>query len=516
MIPRFILDKVRSTIVAVGVTFTAAAASPLSAQDARPSPEVIARAVDSVATGIIASRISPGFGVAIVMDGKTVFAKAYGWADATARIAANERTLWYVASTTKSYTGFAVSLVAHRGAINLNAPITTLLPGVRWPEDVDASRLTLAHFLSHTHHINDDAVVLSAAFTGAIPERRWPELIQYGKASGNDDLVYSNFGYNIAAMVIDRVRPEGWRRFLDNAVNRPAGLRETYTRVSGLDARRIAKPHDVTAAGEFKTLKFEKADATMNSAGGHVATLHDLARWVIVQMDSGRIDGRQVFPREAVALSHRLIARHTREPSKRFGPFDREGWAAGWDIGSYMGERMVSRFGSYVTTRSHLSMLPARRIGVVAQANGPAASSATDIIAALVYDLEAGRPNARSAAAQRLNELTARLPGLRVQSAKSDSVRRSRQRPLERPLANFAGSYFNKTFGTLIFYETKGGLRFRWGVLEGPTEVYDADRDQLRIEVVGDGRVAAFDFDRNKPTATSVTLGPVRFERVRR
>ena len=515
---RTISGKLRSTIdqaLVVSAALSAAGAAPLAAQS-RATPEELARAVDSVAARVISSGLSPALGVAIVMDGKTVFSRAYGWADASARIPASDRTLWYVASTSKSFTGFGAALLAQQGVIDLNAPITTYLPAVRWPEGVDASQLTLAHFLSHTHHLNDDVLVTAAAYTGAVPERQWSELIQYATPARNDDLVYSNFGYNIAAMVVDRVRPEGWRRFLESAVYRPAGLRETYARVSGLDARRIARPHDVNAAGQLVTLKFEKTDATMNSAGGHLATLNDLARWVTVQMDSGRIDGRQVFPREAVVLSHRLIARQTREASKRFGPFEREGWAAGWDIGSYMGERMVSRFGSYSSTRSHLSMLPARRVGVVAQVNGPAASRATDVIAALVYDLEAGRPNARAVATQRLDELTARLPKLREDVAASAAVRRERQHPLERPLRNFAGSYFNKMYGTLVFYERNGALRFRWGVLDGPTEVYDARDDKLRIEVAGDGRVAAFDFDRGEAAAQSVELGPIRFVRMSR
>ena len=500
----------------IGVAVLMASSLPLDAQGPRPSADVIARAVDSLAARVVASGVSPAFGVAVVMDGKTVFSKAYGWADVSARIPANDRTLWYLASTTKSFTGFATSLLAFQGTIDLNAPITRQLPAVKWPDGVDASRLTLAHFLSHTHHLNDDVVVQTAAFTGAFPEKQWPALIQYAKSSRNDDLIYSNFGYNVAAIVIDRVRPEGWRRYLDSAVHRPAGMRETYTRVSGLDARRIAKPHNITASGQYQTLKFEKTDATMNSAGGHLATLNDLARWVIVQMDSGRIDGRQVFPREAVALSHRLIARQTRDQAKRFAFFDREGWAAGWDIGSYMGERMVSRFGSYSSTRSHLSMLPGRRVGVVAQANGPIASSATDIVAAFVYDLEAGRPNARDIAAQRLTQLAGRLPEARRSIAQHDSVRRERQKPLERPLRNFVGSYYNRQFGRLEFYQANGALRYRWGVLEGPAEVYDARRNQLRIEVVGDGKPAAFDFDRGQAAAQSVTLGDIRFVRMRR
>jgi CubicO group peptidase (beta-lactamase class C family) len=477
------------------VMAVSATALPLPSQAPRPRPEVIARAVDSLAERVVSSGLSPALGVAVVMDGKTILAKAYGWADATARTAATDRTLWYLASTSKSYTGFGIVLLADQRAVRLDAPIASLLPDVRWPAGVDPARLTLVNFLSHTHYLNDNAVVQSAAFTGAIPEARWPQLIQYATRSPTDDLVYSNFGYNVAAMVIDRLRPEGWRRYLESAVYKPAGMRETYAYLSGLDPQRIAKPHALNAAGGFTTLKFEKTDATMNSAGGHVATLHDLARWTILHMDGGIIDGRQVFPREAIELSHRLMARHTVEASKRFGPFDREGWAAGWDIGTYQGEPMVSRFGGYSSIRSHLSMLPRRRIGVVAQVNGPGASSATDIVAALAYDLEAGRPNARATAEQRLNDLIARLPAARERQAASDSVRRSRQRPLRRPDTDFAGSYFHEAFGTLAFVVKDGALRYEWGVLEGPTEVFDAEKDQLRIEIAGSGNVISFRFD---------------------
>ena len=493
--------------LATGLAMTA-----LDAQGTRPTPDAIARAVDSLAARVVTSGLSPALGVAVVMDGRTIFSRAYGWSDATNRIPATDQTLWYLASTSKSYTGFGASLLAYQKIIDFGTPIATLLPSVRWPQGVDATRLTLASFLSHTHHVNDGAFVQNAAFTGAFPEARWGELIQYLAPTGNTDLVYSNFGYNIAAMVIDQKRPEGWRRYLDSAVYKPAGMNDTYARVSGLDSRRIAKPHALSSAGGFTTLKFEKTDATMNSAGGHVATLHDLARWTIVQMDGGRIDGKQVFPAEAVALSHRLIARHTVEASKRFGPFAREGWAAGWDIGSYEGEPMVSRFGGYSSIRSHLSMLPRRRIGVVAQVNGPGASGTTDILAALVYDLEAGRPNAMATATERLNALVSQLPTVRQRLAASDSVRHSRQRPLTHALAEFAGAYHNEAFGTVTLTVAGNGLRYRWGVLEGPTEVFDAEKDQLRFEIAGSGQIASFHFD-GPGGAKSVDVSGASFRR---
>lgn len=496
------------------VSVLVATAMPSFLQSQRPEGAIIARAVDSLAAVAVRDGLTPAIGVAVVMDGRTIYMKGHGMADASARIPADDRTLWYLASTSKSLTGFGISLLADRGLLRLDAPIRSVLPGARWHPDAGADRLTLAHFLSHTHLLNDQAVVSSAAFTGAVPESRWPELVALAAPSGNSDLVYSNFGYNIAAMVIDAMRPERWKQFLEQAVYDPAGLRETYARVSGLEPRRIARPHRLESDGRYVTEGFAKTDATMNSAGGHLATLGDLARWTIVQMDSGRIDGRQVFPQSAVTLSHQLIARQTRDPAKRFAFFDREGWSAGWDIGSYEGERMVSRFGGYHSTRSHLGFLPGRRIGVVAMSTGGLGSSLTDVIAALAYDLEAGRPDARSRAAGRLEGLRTRLTTARRNAASSDSTRAARQQvPLGRPLADFAGRFAEPSFGEVAFSLRGGRLEYRWGVLSGPVEIFDAARHQLRIEIAGGGHVVSFVFS-GPGGATSITLQGVTFNRV--
>lgn len=503
----------------VASVLTAQPRSPVGPQPAlrAPAREALARAVDSLAAGAVRDGLAPALGVALTIDGQTVLARSYGFADASARVGTDDRTLWYLASTSKSLTGFGIALLAHQGAVRLDAPITTLLPDVRWHPTVQAESLTLAHFLSHTHRVDDRAVVQSAAFTGAIPAARWPALVALAERAPTDDLVYGNFGYNVAAMVIDRVRPEGWKRFLERHVYRPAGMRETYARVSGLDPRRIARPHRMRSDGRYHTVPFFKTDATMNAAGGHLATLHDLARWTIVQMDSGVIDGRRAFPAAAVALSHQLIARHTREPAKRFAFFDREGWAAGWDVGSYEGEPMVSRFGSYDATRSHLSFLPRRRIGVVVMSSG-GPSALTDVVAAHAYDLEAGRPDAHARAAQRMDSLRARLIATRRNVAAQDSIRAARQhqplaRLLGRPPVDFAGTYAAPAFGTIVITARHGRLAYRWGALHGPAEVHDAARAELRVEIAGSGEVGRFAFDGPGP-ARSLTLDGTTFTRV--
>ena len=499
---------------ALSAAFVLIPADTMEAQAPRPSAASIASAVDSLAARVVSSGLAPAIGVAVVIDGKTVLANGHGFADATRGVRADARTLWYVASTSKSFTGFGTTLLADEGVIRFDAPITELLPRATWHANAQPQRLTLARFLSHTHALSGAAVVMNAAFTGAVPEARWPELLAWSSPTGSSDLVYSNLGYNVAAMVIDTKRPEGWRRFIEQRVFAPAGMRETHARVSGVEPARIARPHTIDANGRYATATFFKTDATMNSAGGHLATLHDLARWVTVQMDSGRIDGRQVLPASAIVLSQRQLAAHTQPPARRFAYFDRHGWGAGWDIGAYEGEPMVSRFGSYHTTRSHLSFLPRRRIGVVVETTGRSAWTATDIIAAYAYDLEAGKPNARAVAEERLAAQMPRLEGERRQAVTQDSVRRATSaHAMSVDHAKLVGRYAHPAYGTIAFTARSGGLHYEWGALFGPVEPVDAGRGQWRLEIAGSGTPVEF-ADADSGPAPSVQVQGITLTRV--
>jgi CubicO group peptidase (beta-lactamase class C family) len=466
-------------------------------------PTIVA-AVDSLARSAVADGLTPALGVAIVMDGAVVYREAFGYADVTAGIRADRRTLWYVASTSKMFTGVAVALLASRGAVQPTAPIAALLPDVVWHPSVNARALTLADFLAHTHGLADTALVMSAAYTGAVPERRWPALLGLAPASGARDLVYGNLGYNVAAMVIDRLRPEGWKQFVHDALFGPIGMQHTYARVSGLPPARIARPHRLLGDGRYRTEPFAKVDATMNAAGGHLATLDDLARWTIVQMDSGRLEGRTVVAPEAVALAQQSLAAHTRDAARRFAFFDRDGWGMGWDLGRYEGDRMIGRFGAYHSFRSHVSFLPDRRVGVIAMSTGGAGTALTDIIAALVYDLAAGRADALPRATARVQELHVRMRSARTAAMARDSAERARGlTPRRVPTERHVGHYGREGYGVLTIVERRGRLAYRWGALQGT--LLPVDTSGARFETLRAGGRVMVEFSRS-PGGTSAHL----------
>ena len=471
------------------------------------SPTEVARAVDRFAERAMGERITAALGVAIVMNGRTIYERSFGFADASAGIRADTNTLWYLASTSKSFTGVAISLLARRGVVDMNAPITTLLPIAKWSAKAQPEKLTLTNFLTHTSGLDGAAVVMSAAFTGCIPESQWPSLLAYSEPLARRDMVYSNLGYNVAAMVIDAKYPMGWRSYLEQEVFRPAGMRETYHRVSGIDARRFAKPHAVARDLTFLTRPFMKTDATMNSAGGHIATLGDLARWLIVNMQHGVIDGRRMLDSSAIASSHRQLMEHTIPANRTFGPFARTGWAAGWDIGSYEGAPMVSRFGAYETIRSHLSFLPGRRIGVVAMTTSASGSALTDAIAAYAYDLEAGRPDALARAETRLDSIRVRHRSIPARLAAADSARLARQQPLPEMGRRYAGRYRHPAYGEIAVFGRDGVLRYEFGAYSGTAEVFNVATNQLRLDFGGSGMIATFKMDSTRATELRL-VGP--------
>jgi CubicO group peptidase (beta-lactamase class C family) len=472
-----------------------ACAGPLPAQSHPPVDSMIPK-IDALVERAFALGLTPGLGVAVVVDGRTVYQRALGSADLGRRVPATAETLWYVASTSKSFTGFGIALLEAAGELDLNQPITRLLPNARWHPDARPDELTLAAFLTHTHGLEGGGpVVMSAAFTGGVEERRWPELLQYHPPTGSRELAYSNVGYNVAAMAIDAKRPEGWKAYVQEAVFEPAGMRQTYARVSGLDPARIAQPHQFTAEGTFVPLPFEKRDLTMNAAGGHLSTLADLARWITVHMDGGMLEGRRVFPEAVVRRSHQLLARR----DARFAVFQRDGWGLGWDIGRYEGDSMVSRFGGYVSYRSHISFLPGRRVGVVAQTNGGPGGSLTDFIAAYVYDLAAGRSDADARADERLAGAGPALERAREAVAQDRARRAARPQELPRPLTDYTGTFESPALGVLEWRVEGGALRARLGVLEPAVEVFDGAAGRLRVQLPGGGEVMEFVFEGNGP-----------------
>ena len=147
--------------------------------------------------------------------------------------------------------------------------------------------------------------------------------------------------------------------------------------------------------GRAARLTIRKHDDTMHAAGGTYANVRDLARWLRIHLNEGRIDGRQVFPATAIAEVHRPLIEGRGEA---YGPFGRDGYALGWQTGTYDDDPMLHHFGSYAGAFAHISFMPTRDLGVVVVSNESFVSGRfVGMMASFAYDWWDATPDMREA-----------------------------------------------------------------------------------------------------------------------
>ncbi len=462
-------------------------------------PPAARAALDSVIDLAVEREYAPGMGIAIVRDGAIIYQRGAGWADREAGRRVDTNTLFYIASSTKSFTALATVLLDRAGVLGLDMTLAQILPGARLAPGLDPSRITVRQLLTHTHGIGGDGPVsYRAAYSGEIDRAAMIAAISaHPAAQGGTNYSYSNLGYNILSLALDSLAGRPWQDVLRERVFRPLGLSATSARVSELPAGRLAMPYRTEPAGMAR-LPYAKQDANMQAAGGMISSTGDLARFVIAMMDGGMLDGRRVFPADVVAEALRIHARF----SARTGEIERFGYALGWNYGMLNGDTLVHHFGGFPGFSASVSFMPAHRIGIVIGANGGFGNEVQDLVMRFGYALLTGNDSA----ANRYRRFVEQMPALAEQqraAVAADRARRAaRPQTTAAPLTAFVGRYADAAFGTLDVTLEDGRLYARNGVLRSVAEVYDGTRNTLRVELVpGQGQVLEFTVEGDQATA---------------
>src|ERR1044072_985325 len=78
----------------------------------------------------------PGIAIVVIKDDRPIFVRAYGMADKEAGVKADTDTLYYIASSTKSFTALAAATVDQEGKIKFSDPMTKYTPGIQFKNEI--------------------------------------------------------------------------------------------------------------------------------------------------------------------------------------------------------------------------------------------------------------------------------------------------------------------------------------------------------------------------------------------
>ncbi len=440
--------------------------------------------------------VVPGLVLAVVVDDQTVLAQGFGLADLEHDVDATSDTVYYIASATKSFTALAAAILDARGEIDLASSLASHLDGVEMAPELVPDRVTLTDLLTHTSGIDNSPIAFRLAYTGQHdPDLLWRLL---ASSTPTEDAPlgtfrYTNVGYNILGMILDRETGMRWQDQLAATIFEPLGMARTTAYASRPVAGGWprAMPYVGVVPGGPERIPLEKADETMQSAGGMMTTARDLARWLTFQINLGRLDGRPIVDADVVRRTHEpLVA--TGEEGRP--PFGQTAYGLGWSHGALHDHRVLHHSGGFPGFRSLVSFMPDDRVGVAVLVNeGSIGFRLADVVGVWAYEWWLDVPAGERTASGDADALVARRAQLVERVAADRAKRAARTWALSRPLGDYVGRYANSLYGTVEIGEHEGRLNVRLGNLSCVSEPYERP-ETMRVELVpGSGRVLRFE-----------------------
>lgn len=227
----------------------------------------------------------PGAAVLVVRDGEPVVRRSYGLADLERGTPVTPATNFRLASVTKQFTAAAILLLAEDGRLGLDEPARKWLPTL----PAAANVVTIRQLLTHTSGLVDYEEVIPESMTGQLHDADVLALLEDQDRTyfpPGTSYRYSNSGYALLALVVERASGQSFAEFLQARIFQPLGMTGTVAQQEGIStvAHRAFGYSDVNGS-------WARTDQSQTSAvlgdGGIYSSIDDLAKW-----DAALYDGR--------------------------------------------------------------------------------------------------------------------------------------------------------------------------------------------------------------------------------
>jgi CubicO group peptidase (beta-lactamase class C family) len=235
-------------------------------------------AIDAVFSPTIEGR-SPGCALGVYREGEMVYARGYGFADLEHDVPITETTVFDLGSVSKQFTAAAIVLLVEDGKLSLDDDVRKHLPEL----PSYGKPITLRHLLHHTSGLRDYTDLLAidghddADLTGeadALFAVTHQHALNFPPGSGWS---YSNTGYFLLSLVVERVTGETLAAFENERIFAPLGMSDTHVHD---DHRRLVPRRAIAYSnGDDGRLGLAMSDFEQTGDGAVMTTVRDLARW---------------------------------------------------------------------------------------------------------------------------------------------------------------------------------------------------------------------------------------------
>ena len=213
--------------------------------------------------------------VLVAQRGKIIFNKGYGMANREKGIAYNQHSVFSIGSITKQFTGAAIMKLEMEGKLKTSDLMSKYLPNV----PAEMQKITLHHLLTHSAGlpggIGPDSELIDAQ---AYLKRVYSKPLK--KSFGS--FVYSNVGFSLLAMVIEKASGISYEKYLQQKLFKPAGMTQTGYALPQWKKERIVMGYEGKKlwGNTYQNSQYHKGVTYhLRGNGGIMSTVLDMHKW---------------------------------------------------------------------------------------------------------------------------------------------------------------------------------------------------------------------------------------------
>lgn len=424
----------------------------------------------------------PGVAVAVVKDGKVVLERGWGLREIGKPEPVQADTLFAIASNTKAFTATSLNLLAEEGKLKMSDRVIDHLPGFRMSDAYVTREMRIRDLLSHRSGLSLGAGDLlfwpTTTYSNAEVVARLANVPL--KGGFRDRYAYDNILYAVAQQVIEKVSGLSYADFLQQRIFDKVGMAGTRYNADHL------KPGDKAAIGhakfDFTELRPVPPLTWSNAAGagGIYSSVHDLSKWMNVQLAEGKLaDGTALFSEKTKQQMWQMqipqVVGTPSVPELALAKPNFAGYGEGWSLSDYRGQKLVWHTGGWPGQVSRLTLVPEKNLGVVVLTNAES-GAAFNAITLSVLDAMLGAPAHDWVGAYAASVAKAQ-DNADEGWQKHVAARDAKSKP-SLPLSGYAGGYRDAWYGDVFVEPAKGKLRLRFGAtadLQGTLEHWQHD-----------------------------------------
>jgi len=339
------VNKLRSSLFIYGVIFISFASCKSSGMSMKQ------KSIDDIMSAYQSSD-KPGASVLVFKDDKIVFKKGYGVSNVSTQEKITQNTNFRLASVTKQFTAMSILLLVQKGRLKLEDPLKKYFPSF----PVYGKDIKINHLLTHTSGLMDYEDLIPPKQVMQLHDTNCLQLMY--KANGlyftpGAQYKYSNTGYAILALVVEKISGQDYGVFLKENIFKPLKMKYSVAFEEGkstIPNRAFGYSID---NGSWVETDQSLTSAVLGDGGIYTNTI-EMTQWIKALWDYKLLG------------SEMQIQSWTRKKLNNGAPIE---YGYGWHVEDYKNITHPHHGGSSIGFRNQLLLFPEQKLMVILLTN---------------------------------------------------------------------------------------------------------------------------------------------------